>query len=69
MKSVWVLAQVSVGSEGVEWIRLLGFTNPVGRGGVLDLCMGLGCGGGCGEYVGGLDQGLQGWVVLCLCEL
>ena len=34
-------------------------TNPVGKGGVLDLC--FGCGGVCGEWVGGLDQGLMGW--------
>ena len=40
----------------------LGFANPVGTGGVLDVC--LGCGGGCGEWIGGLD-----FVVLCLCEL
>ena len=43
----------------------LGFTNPVGAGGVLDVC--FGCGGG--EWVGGLDHGLVGWVVLCLCEV
>ena len=29
----------------------LGFTNPVGTGGVLDVCLYLGCGGVCG--VGG----------------
>ena len=42
----------------------LGFTNPVGRGGVLDVCLCFGCGGVCGvggEWVGGLDQGLEGW--------
>ena len=32
----------------------LGFTNPEGTGGVLDVC--FGCGG-----VGGLDQGLEGY--------
>ena len=33
-----------------EWIRGLGlsFANPVGKGGVLDVCMCLGCGGGGG---------------------
>ena len=42
----------------------LGFTNPVGTWGVLDVCLCLGCGGvgGVGrEWVGGLDQGLEGW--------
>ena len=38
----------------------LGFTNPVGTEGVLDVCLCLGCGGMggvVGEWVGGLDQG------------
>ena len=43
-----------------EWMRGMGldFTNPVGTGGVLDVCL---C----------FDQGLEGWggVVLCLCEV
>ena len=30
----------------------LGFTNPAGTGGVLDVCLCLGCGGVCGERVG-----------------
>ena len=30
----------------------LGFTNPVGTGGVLDVCLCLGCGGVGGEWVG-----------------
>ena len=41
----------------------LGFTNPVGTGGVLDVCSCFGCGGvgGVGgKWVGGLDQGLDG---------
>ena len=49
-----------------------GFTNPVGKGEVLDVCLCFGCGGVCGvggEQVGSLDQGLEGGVVLCLCEL
>ena len=49
------------GWRGGEWMRELGlgFTNPVRTGGVLDVC--LGCGGVGGEWVGGLDQGLEGW--------
>ena len=42
----------------------LGFTNPVGTWGVLDVCLCFGCGGVsgvCDEWVGGLDQGLDGW--------
>ena len=51
-----------VGVEGDEWMRELGlgFTNHVGTGGVLDVCLCFGCGGvgGVGgEWVGGLDQG------------
>ena len=54
-----------------EWKRGLGlgFTNPVGTGEMLDVCLCFGCGGVGEEWVGGLDQGLKGWVVLCLCEL
>ena len=37
----------------------LGFTNPVGTGGVLDVC--FSCGGVGGEWVGGLDQGRERW--------
>ena len=44
----------------------LGFTNPVGTGGVLVVCLCLG-GGGVGsiggEWVGGLDQSLEGGVM------
>ena len=42
----------------------LGFTNPVGIGGLLDMCLCFGCGGvgGVGgEWVGGLDQGRERW--------
>ena len=45
-----------------ERIRFV-FTNPVEKGGVLDVCLCLGCGsvvGVCGEWVG-LGQGLEGW--------
>ena len=37
----------------------LGFTNPVGTGGVLDVC--LCCGGVVVEYVWGLEKGLEEW--------
>ena len=47
----------------------LGFTNPVGTGGVLDVCLCLGCGGAGVEWVGGLDHGLKGWCYVCVsCE-
>ena len=38
-------------AERGEWMRGLGlgFTNPVGTGGVLDVCLCLGYGGVCGE--------------------
>ena len=54
------------GSErcGGEWMSelSLGFTNPVGIGGVLDMCLCFGCGGvGGGAWVGGLDQGRERW--------
>ena len=54
------------GWRGGEWMRGLGlgFTNPVGTGGVLDVCLCFGCGGVgvvCGEWVGGSDHGLEGW--------
>ena len=39
----------------------LGFTNPVRTGRVFDLCLCLGCGGVGGEWVGDLDQDLEGW--------
>ena len=48
-----------------EWIRWLGlgFTNPMGTGGVLDVCVfGLRWCGWCMCGVGrGLDRGLEGW--------
>ena len=42
----------------------MGFTNPVGTGVVLDMCLCFGCGdvGGVGgAWVGGLDQGRERW--------
>ena len=55
------LARGGVGGEVGEWMRELGlgFTNPVGTGGVLDMC--FGCGGVGGEWVGGLDKGREWW--------
>ena len=50
----------------------LGFTNPLGTARVLDVCLCLGCSGvgGAGEeWIGGLDQVLEGWMVVYLCEL
>ena len=51
---------------GGEWMRGLGlgFSSPVGTGGVLDVCLCLGCvgvGGVDGEWIWGLDHGLEGW--------
>ena len=53
------LARGGVGGKGGEWMREfgLGFTNPLGTGGVL----GFGCGGVGGEWVGGLDKGREQW--------
>ena len=55
--------------ERGEWVRELGlgFTNHVGTGGLLDMCMCFGCGGvgGVGgEWAGGLDQGRERWGVI-----
>ena len=52
------LAQGSVEGEGGKWMRGLGlgFTNPVGTGGVLDMCMCLDCGGVGGEWVEDLEK-------------
>ena len=36
----------------------LGFTNPVGPAGVLDVCLCFGCGGVAREWVGSMNQGL-----------
>ena len=58
--------------RGGEWMRKLGlgFTNYVGTGGVLDMCLCFGCGGVGGvdgEWVGGWER--WGGVVLCVCEV
>ena len=41
------LSRGGVGGEGGKWMRELGlgFTNPVGTGGVLDMCLCFGCSG------------------------
>ena len=63
VKCVMCLDRADVGGE---WIRglALGFTNHVGTGGLLDVCLCLYCGGVdgiIGECEGGLDQDLKGW--------
>ena len=57
------LARGAIGGEGGEWMKglVLGFTNPVAN---CWTC--LSCGGIDEDCVGGLDQGLEGGVVLCL---
>ena len=71
---MYVFGSGGIGGEGGEWMRglCLGFTNPVGRRGVLEMCLCLGCGGvgdKAGEWVRGLELGLKSGVVLCLCDL
>ena len=70
------LARGGVGGERGEWMRELGlgFTNPVGTGGVLDVCLCFGCGdvGGVGGEWGrglGPGSGAVGWPYVCVrCE-
>ena len=69
---MYVFGSGRCGWRGGEWMRELGlgFTNPVGTGGVLDVCLCFGC-GGCGWGVGrglGPGSGAVG-VVLCLYEV
>ena len=62
------LARGGVGEEGGEWMRELGlgFTNPVGTGGVLDMCLCFGC--GCGWCRGlGPGSGAVGWCYCYVC--
>ena len=51
------------GWRGGEWMRGLGlgFTNPVGTGEVLDVCLCFVWGGVVVKWVGGFDQALEGW--------
>ena len=50
---ICVCGSGQLGGEGGEWMSELGsgFTNPVGTGGVLDVCLCFGCGG-----VGGVGE-------------
>ena len=71
---MYVFGSGGVGGERGEWMRELGlgFTNPVGTGGVLDMCLCFGCGGvgGVGgEWVGAWTRVRSGGVVLCRCEV
>ena len=56
------LARGGVGGERGEWMRGLGldFTNPVETWGCWT-CVCFGCGGVGAEWVGRLDQCLEGW--------
>ena len=60
------LARGGVGGEGGEWMRKLGlgFTNPVGTGEVLDVCLCFGC-GGVGRWLGP-GSGAVGWRYVCV---
>ena len=59
--------------RGCEWMRELGlgFINPVGTGGVLDMCLCFGCGGvgGVGGEWLGPRSGAVVWCYVCVrCE-
>ena len=66
---MYVFGSGRCGWRGGEWMRELGlgFTNPVGTGGVLDMCVFWlrWCRWGMGK---GFGQG-SGEVGLCLCEV
>ena len=67
VRSWWSMCDVYVfgsgwrGREGEVRGLALGFSNPVGTGGVLVVCLCFVCGGVGGEWVGSLEQGLDGW--------
>ena len=46
-----------------------GLFQSCGNMGVLDVCLCFSCGGVGGEWVGCMDQGLEGWCYVCVsCE-
>ena len=50
-----------------EWIGFGLYQSYQNRGGgVLDVYLCLGCGGVGGEWVGGLDHGLERWCYVCV---
>ena len=66
MRDLYVFGPGRRGWRGGEWMRGLGlgFTNPVRTGGVLDVCLCLGCcgvGRGSGPVSGGV-----GWCYVCV---
>ena len=69
---MYVFGSGRCGWRGGEWMSELGlgFTNPVGTGGVLDMCLCFGCGGVGGEWVGAWTRvGSGGWCYVCVrCE-
>ena len=60
---MYVFGSGRCGWRGGEWMRELGlgFTNPVGTEGLLDVCLCFGCGGVGAEWVVGLEQGRERW--------
>ena len=68
---MYVFGSGRCGWRGGEWMRELGLglTNPVGTGGVLDVCLCFGCGGVGGEWEGAWTRVGGGGVVLCMCEV
>ena len=68
---MYVFGSGGVCGDGAEWMRelSLGFTNPVGTGGVLDVCLDLRwCRWGVGRRLGP-GSGVVGWCYVCVrCE-
>ena len=68
---MYVFGSGRCGWRGGEWMRELGlgFTNPVGTGGVLDMvCFGFGGVGGVGGEGRGVGpaSGAVGWCYVCV---